>query len=46
MTDQFVASGQDARNGLATCSQKKTPWIAEWISNNTKMSKKQATSMV
>ncbi len=46
MTEQFASSGQNAVNYLATCSNKKTPWIVDWITNNTKMNKNQASSAV
>lgn len=46
MTEQFASSGQNAVNYLATCSNKKAPWIVDWIANNTKMNKNQASSAV
>ena len=45
-TEQFSSWFQGWVERLATCSNKKTPWIVDWITNNTKMNKNQASSAV
>ena len=45
-TEQFSSWFQGWVEHLATCSNKKTPWIVDWITNNTKMNKNQASSAV